>query len=106
MYLRSKVSHPDAPDQAQPLAQGLGLVERQHGLPHLTAVTDRNVRHELHSSRHHRVTLASGDQADSCGRAKEHRKMSAHQYSDASSPVRRSPEVIAWLEEMQAMVTV
>lgn len=67
VYLRSKVSHSDASDQAQPLAQGLGLVERQHGLSHLTAVTDRNVRHELHSSRHDCVTLTSSNQTNSCG---------------------------------------
>lgn len=68
VYLWSKVSHSDASDQAQPLAEALGLVERQHSLPHLTAVTDWNVRHELHSSRHDCVTLTSSNQTNSYGR--------------------------------------
>lgn len=57
--------HPDAAYQTQPLAEGLRLVEGQHGLPHLTAMADRNIRHELHSSGNHRVTLACSNQTDS-----------------------------------------
>lgn len=54
----------DAADQTEPLAERLRLVEGQHGLPHLAAVADRNVGHELHAARHHSVALARSDQAD------------------------------------------
>lgn len=64
-HLWGEVRQPETANQAELLAEGLRLVERQHGLPHLAAVTDRNVRHELHSSGHHGVTLASSDQANS-----------------------------------------
>lgn len=63
-YLRGEVCQPDATDQTQPLTQSLGLVEGQHGLPHLAAVADWNVRHEFHPSGHNGVTLASGNQAN------------------------------------------
>lgn len=58
IYLWGEVCQPDAANQTEPLAEGLCLVEGQHGLPHLTAVTDGNVGHELHPSCHNRVTLA------------------------------------------------
>lgn len=58
MYLWGQVCHPDAANQAEPLAKCLCLVEGQHGLPHLTAVTDRHIGHELHPSSHNGVTLA------------------------------------------------
>lgn len=63
-YLRGEVCEPDATDQTQPLTQSLGLVEGQHGLPHLAAVADWNVRHEFHPSGHNGVTLAGGNQAN------------------------------------------
>lgn len=65
MYLWGEMCHPDAANQTEPLAEGLCLVEGQHGLPHLTAVTDRNVGHELHPSCHNRVALACSDQTSS-----------------------------------------
>lgn len=61
LYLWSKVSHPNASHEAQPLAERLGLVERKHGLSHLAAVTDRNIRHEFHSSCHDCITLTSSN---------------------------------------------
>lgn len=64
VYLWGEVRQPDGADQTEPLAQSLGLVEGQHGLPHLAAVADGNVRHEFHPSGHHGVTLAGGNQAD------------------------------------------
>lgn len=62
-YLRGEVRQPDAADQTQPLTQSLGFVQGQHGLPHLAAVADWNVRHEFHPSGHNGVTLAGGNQA-------------------------------------------
>ena len=64
MYLWGKVCHPNAADQTELGAEGLCLVEGQHGLPHLTAVTDRNVGHELHPSCHDCITLACSNQTD------------------------------------------
>lgn len=64
IYLWGKVCHPNAADQTELGAEGLCLVEGQHGLPHLTAVTDRNVGHELHPSCHNSVTLACSNQTD------------------------------------------
>lgn len=66
IYLWGEVRQPDAADQTEPLAEGLCLVEGQHGLPHLTAVTDWNIGHELHPSRHNSVTLACGNQTNGC----------------------------------------
>lgn len=63
LYLRGEVRQPDAADETQPLTQSLGLVKGQHGLPHLAAVADRNVRHEFHPSSNNGVTLAGGNQA-------------------------------------------
>lgn len=64
-HLWGEVRQPDTTNQTEPLAEGLGLVEGQHGLPHFTAVTDRNIRHELHPSCHHSITLASSNQTNS-----------------------------------------
>ena len=43
---------------------GLGFVERQHDAPHLATVADGNVRHELNPTRNHRVTVATGQHAN------------------------------------------
>lgn len=56
---------PETANQTDPLAQGLCLAEGQHGFPHLTAVADRNVRHELHPSSHNSITLASSNETNS-----------------------------------------
>lgn len=65
LYLWGKVCQPDTSNQTEPLAKGLGFVERQHSLPHLTAVTDRHVGHELHPSCHNCITLTSSNQTNS-----------------------------------------
>lgn len=65
MHLWGEVRQPETANQTELLAEGLCLVERQHGLSHLAAVTDRNIRHELHPSGHNSVTLASSNQANS-----------------------------------------
>lgn len=64
-YLWSKVCQPQTTNQTDPLAQGLSLVEGKHGFPHLTAVADRNVRHEFHPSCHNSITLASSNETNS-----------------------------------------
>ncbi|TNN48875.1 hypothetical protein EYF80_040951 [Liparis tanakae] len=48
----------------EPLAEGLRPAEGQHGLPHLTAMADRNIRHELHPSCNDGVALACSNQTD------------------------------------------
>ena len=74
VYLWGEVGHADAPDQAQPLAQRLGLVQGQHGLAHLATVADGDVRHELHAPSHNGVTLARRDQTHAWGVAGRQRK--------------------------------
>ena len=51
-------------DDLQASGHGLGLVQGQHQRAHFAAMTDGDIRHELHPSSDHCITLTTSDQAN------------------------------------------